>query len=105
VLMDRSGRSVGRHYAGPTWESKDGSSVVGEVRASEPAPDPAAAIPWLLLAAKATAGSGLFSATSSIQRVQTLGGLAPSAACSASNTGQVARVPYTATYYFYRAAR
>lgn len=105
VLMDRSGRPLGRHYAGPTWESKDGSSVVGEVRASEPAPDPATAIPWLLLAAKATAGSGVFSATSSIQRVRTLGGLAPAAACSASNAGQFARVPYTATYYFYRAAR
>lgn len=105
ALVDRSGRSLGRHYAGPTWESKDGSSVVGEVKASNPAPAPAAAIPWLLLAAKATTGSGALSATTSIQRVQTLGGLAPSDACGASDAGQVARVPYTATYYFYRAAR
>jgi hypothetical protein len=105
VLADRSGRSLGRHYAGPTWESKDGSSVVGEVKASQPAPEPATAIPWLLLAAKATAGSGALSATTSIQRVHTLGGVAPSVACSALNAGHVARVPYTATYYFYRAAR
>jgi hypothetical protein len=105
TLMDRSGRSVGRHYAGPTWQSRDGSSVVGEVKVSQPAPEPTTAIPWLLLAAKATAGSGVLSGTTSIQRVHTLGGLPPSTACGASNAGRVARVAYTATYYFYRAAR
>jgi hypothetical protein len=34
--------------------------------------------------------------------VATVGGAAPSQACTGSNLGQVARVPYTATYYFYR---
>src|SRR5437016_7647191 len=29
----RSGRSLGKHYAGPTWESVDGSTVVGEAKA------------------------------------------------------------------------
>src|SRR5258706_16440122 len=28
VLVDRSGRSLGKHYAGPTWEPVDGSTVV-----------------------------------------------------------------------------
>ena len=41
--------------------------------------------------------------TASIQRVATAGGLAPTDACSAANANQFARVPYTATYYFYRA--
>jgi Protein of unknown function (DUF3455) len=104
ALVDRSGHSLGKHYAGPTWESNDGSSVVGEVKAHDSGPS-ANAIPWLLLTAKATAGSGTFSATTSIQRVRTVGGVAPSEACGASNAAQVARVPYTATYYFYRAAR
>jgi Protein of unknown function (DUF3455) len=103
ALEDRSGRLIGMHYAGPTWELADGSSVVGEVKARDPGPD-AFAIPWLLLGAKATAGTGLFSATKSIQRVQTAGGVAPSEPCGASNARQVVRVPYTATYYFYRAA-
>jgi Protein of unknown function (DUF3455) len=103
ALADRSGRSIGKHYAGPTWESADGSSVVGEVKARDPGPN-ASAIPWLLLGAKSTAGTGLFSATKTIQRVQTAGGVAPSEPCSASNAKQVARVPYTATYYFYRTA-
>jgi hypothetical protein len=104
ALVDRSGRSLGKHYAGPTWESNDGSLVVGAVKASDSGPS-ADSIPWLLLTRKATAGSGVFSATRSIQRLRTLGGIAPSEACSATNSAQIARVPYTATYYFYRAAR
>jgi hypothetical protein len=104
ALVDRSGHSLGKHYAGPTWESKDGSSVVGEIKARDPGPR-ATAIPWLLLSAKTTTGSGTFAATTSIQRVRTVGGIAPPETCSASNADHNARVPYTATYYFYRAAR
>jgi hypothetical protein len=102
LLVDRAGRSIGKHYAGPTWESTDGSTVVGEVKSRDPGPDKSA-IPWLLLTAKSTGGSGLFSQTRSIQRVQTSGGIAPAQACTSDNAKQVARVPYTATYYFYRA--
>src|SRR5512146_657355 len=47
-LSDASGRVIGKHYAGPTWESNDGSKVVGEVRAQAAASD-ARAIPLLLL--------------------------------------------------------
>jgi hypothetical protein len=100
-LVSRSGQPLGKHYAGPTWESSDGSTVVGEVRARDPGPKPSA-IPWLLLAAKANTGSGTFGAAKSIQRVATVGGMAPSEPCTGSNLKQVARVPYTATYYFYR---
>ena len=103
ALVDRSGRSLGKHYAGPTWESVDGSKVVGESKARDPGPNPSA-IPWLLLGAKATMGEGTFGHAKSIQRVQTVGGVAPSEPCSAANAGQVARVPYAASYYFYRAA-
>jgi hypothetical protein len=102
ALADRSGRSLGKHYAGPTWESVDGSTVVGEVKARDPGPYQSA-IPWLLLSAKATTGQGTFSQAKSIQRVQTAGGVAPSEPCSAENSKQAARVPYTASYYFYRA--
>jgi hypothetical protein len=101
ALADRSGRSLGKHYAGPTWESADGSAVVGEVAARDPGPAPSA-IPWLLLAAKSNSGSGTFSTARSIQRVATAGGIAPTAPCTGANLKEVARVPYTATYYFYR---
>jgi hypothetical protein len=103
TLVDRSGRSIGKHYSGPTWESIDGSSVVGEIKARYYPPD-SSAIPWMRLAGKSTTGSGVFGQTKSIQRVATVGGIAPSAPCSSANAKQIARVPYSATYYFYRAA-
>jgi hypothetical protein len=103
VLKDGSGHTLGKHYGGPTWESTDGSLVVGEVKAH--APGPGGGIPWLLLSAKSTSGSGVFTPTTSIQRLETKGGLAPAGGCSAATEKQVARVPYTATYDFYRAAK
>lgn len=101
-LVDRTDRKVGKHYAGPTWESIDGSTVVGEVKARDAGPDPNA-IPWLLLGAKSNSGTGVFSRIKSIQRLHTVGGKAPSAPCSRENAQQVVRVPYKAAYYFYAA--
>jgi len=104
ALTDRAGRPLGKHYAGPTWEGLDGSTVVAEVRARDAGPD-ASAIPWLLLSGKSTTRAGTLSVTQSVQRVQTRGGVAPPAAsCQAGNRGQTVRVPYAATYYFYRGA-
>jgi hypothetical protein len=100
-LFDAAGKKIGRHYAGPTWESVDGSLVVGEVKARDDGPD-ANAIPWLLLTAKSTSGAGVFGRTTSVQRVRTVGGRAPAAGtCSQAQAGQEAAVSYTATYYFY----
>jgi len=56
-LFDSAGRKIGKHYAGPTWESNDGSKVVGEVKARYDGPD-SNGIPWLLLSAKTTSGAG-----------------------------------------------
>jgi hypothetical protein len=99
-LSDKTGQKIGKHYAGPTWESTDGSAVVGEVKARDAGPDPSA-IPWLLLSAKSNSGTGVFSQIKSIQRLQTVGGKAPSAPCSRDNAQQVVRVPYKAAYFFY----
>ena len=101
-LKDLSGKPVGKHYAGPTWEASDGSKVIGELVAKRDAPD-SAAIPWLLLRAKSTSGSGVFSAIASIQRLQTSGGSAPAGGCDRSQTGKESRVPYSAVYRFYKA--
>jgi hypothetical protein len=100
ALADRAGHTLGKHYAGPTWESTDGSSVVGEVKARDAGPTPGA-IPWLLLAAKSNNGSGVFASAKSIQRVSTVGGVAPKEPCAETRLKEVARVPYTGTYYFY----
>ena len=92
--------AVGIHYAGPTWESNSGSKVVGTVlERCTPDPD---AIPWLLLAAVFNEGPGIFDRVTFIQRVNTVGGKAPTDPGDA--LGEVAEVPYTAEYYFYRAA-
>lgn len=100
-LASRSGQHIGKHYAGPTWESTDGSTVVGEVKAKSPAPD-SSAVPWLLLSAKTNTGSGVLSTAKSIQRVSTVGGVAPAEPCAAARLHESARVPYTAVYDFYR---
>ena len=99
-LYAESGELFGRHFAGPTWESNDGSRVVGKVMASAPSPD-SDAIPWLLLTATSHDGAGVFSKVQSIQRLNTKGGVAPSTGCSAQNQKEETQVPYEASYYFY----
>ena len=47
-LFDRQGRRLGTHGAGPYWQAKDGSLVIGTVKARADAPA-RQAIPWLLL--------------------------------------------------------
>ena len=90
---------VVNHFAGPTWESNSGSRVVGTLAAAPVTVD-TNAIPWLLLSAASTEGPGIFADVTFIQRVNTTGGLAPSV--NGTFVGQVARVPYTADYFFYR---
>jgi len=99
-LFDKAGNKIGKHYAGPTWELNDGSKVVGEVKARDNGPDPTA-IPWLLMSAKSTSGTGVFSQVKSIQRLRTVGGRAPTEACSKAQAGKVTGVAYKATYHFY----
>jgi hypothetical protein len=92
---------VAIHFAGPTWESNSGSQVVGALPPKSATVD-SNAIPWLRLQAveESTHGPGIFANTTYIQRVNTTGGKAPSA--NGAFVGQVARVPYTADYFFYR---
>jgi len=99
-LFDQSGAKIGRHYAGPTWESADGSRVVGEVMQRSPAQG---AVPWLLLRAKSNEGAGALASVKYIQRVDTIGGVAPSAGCDAAHAGAEVRVDYSANYDFYGA--
>ncbi len=99
-LFDQSGARIGRHYAGPTWESADGSRVVGEVVQRSAVQG---AIPWLLLRAKSNEGAGAFASVKYIQRVDTVGGVAPSEGCDAAHADAEARVDYSANYDFYGA--
>jgi len=96
-LLDAQGRTVGHHGAGPNWQAGDGSRVIGTVKARANAPV-AGAVPWLLLATKSGGPAGAFSNVTSIQRVNTAGGVAPTAPCTPELSGTPARVPYTAEY-------
>ena len=89
---------VGIHYAGPTWESNSGSKVVGMV--TERCVPDSEAIPWLLLKRISSEGPGIFGRVTFIQRLNTSGGLAPTD--PGGSMGEIARVPYTAEYFFYR---
>jgi len=57
-------------------------------------------IPWVRLRAVSTEGSGIFADTTFIQRVHTSGGKAPFV--NGDFVGEVAEMPYTADYFFYR---
>ena len=103
-LFDAQGKSVGRHYAGPHWEAHDGSRIAGKLRARADAPQ-SGAIPWLLLSAQSTGKDGRFAQVTSIQRVDTAGGSAPSHLCSTAQLGTTAKVPYTADYVLFARPR
>ena len=102
-LFAANGHLLGTHYAGPSWEARDGSLVTGS-RVDGVNMDPAA-VDWLLLVKKTTAAGpdgDRLAATTYIQRVDTTGGRAP-AAGECDVTGETAEVPYTATYHFWKA--
>jgi len=89
---------VGLHYAGPTWESVSGSKVIGAVedRCNVSTSD----IQWLRLRAVTAEGPGVFQDVTFILRLYTSGGVAPTA--PGTTVGEIAQVPYTTEYYFYR---
>jgi hypothetical protein len=93
-----AGKTVGRHYAGPAWELADGSSVAGKVSGRAPSAG-ASDIPLLKLDGVNGKGNGQLSGVTTIQRLNTRGGVA-SGACDTA--GALLNVPYTADYAFYK---
>lgn len=100
ALQDEHGVVIGKHYEGPTWELPDGSKVVGMAQATLAAPS-GDGIPWLLLKAVKNEGTGTLASVRAVQRIDTVGGKAPTSGCDASTPESEVRVPYQATYYFY----
>jgi Protein of unknown function (DUF3455) len=93
-----------------TWQSSSDSSRVW-ARATQIVDDPAIIgtgnIPWLLLqrvgASRGPGGGSQLSQTTWIQRVNTVGGVAPATGCSESiHAGALALVPYSTDYVFFR---
>jgi hypothetical protein len=100
ALFDAENRQIGRHYAGPTWEYRDGSRITGKVLQKIDAPQQNA-IPWLLVEILQHHGTGLFAGIRYINRIDTQGGLPPTKSCDANHIGSEKHTPYRAKYYFY----
>jgi hypothetical protein len=96
LLVD--GKTVGRHYAGPSWELSDGSAVVGKVAASAPGATPGD-IRWLKLDVVSHRGTGILSGVTTVLRIDTQGGNLDGACDKA---GGFRSVPYSADYVFLR---
>ena len=94
LLVD--GKTVGRHFAGPSWELADGSAVTGKItgRAAGATPKD---IPLLKLDAASHRGSGQLTGVTTIQRLNTKGGGVEGPCGSA---GAFLSVPYSADYTF-----
>ena len=105
TLTGENGRPIASHYGGPTWEARDGSTVVG-VRETGASVDPTA-IDWLRLRAdRTTAGADgdRLTATTYIQRINTVGGRPPAAGdCAEDTVAEQREIPYTADYVFFKA--
>jgi hypothetical protein len=101
TLNDRSGKQVGKYYGPPaTWQSGDGSKLTGAQAAV--APNGPGNIPNQLVKANPASGNGAMTDVTYIQRVNTVGGVAPVAICAASNMGTKQIVKYQADYIFYK---
>ena len=92
------GKTVGRHYAGPSWEHSDGSAVVGKVAGNAPGATPND-IPWLKLDVASRRGSGILSDVTTVQRIHTQGGKLEGAC---DTVGTYRSAPYSADYVFLR---
>jgi uncharacterized protein DUF3455 len=96
LILD--GKSVGRHYAGPTWELADGSAVTARLAGRAPGAS-ARDIPLLKLEVTQQRGSGGLSGIATIQRLNTSGGVAEG---PCDRAGAFLSVPYSADYAFHR---
>jgi len=94
-------RETAIHFRGPSWQSDtDGSLVEGTAPKSAPSASPNSIPQLLITAAPTSRGAGVFGGVTFIQRLATVGGVAPAGACTA---GQTTAVRYTAVYRFFKA--
>ena len=100
TLYSADRQTVGKYYAGPTWEASDGSKVTGKQVAVAPA-SPGNISLQLVKAEPAMNKVGAMAGVSFIQRLNTKGGVAPATACDAAGKGKRQVVAYQADYVFY----
>jgi len=91
-----NGKTVGRHFVGPTWQLDDRSAVVGKVIAQAPGAR-ATDIPLLRLDVVTHLGEGGLAHVVAVERLHTLGGVFSG---SCAQAGQLHVEPYSADYRF-----
>ena len=115
TLFNERDKQIITHFLSPnpfengtprvTWQDSEDTSKVWGSALRAVTVDPGA-IPWVLLqvvgAEDGPTGGDELSETTYIQRLNTVGGLAPSTPCT---VGMMALVPYTADYFFYKAIK
>lgn len=118
TLFNQADQQVVTHFLSPnpsedgtpprvTWQhSRDTSSAWGAVKEGDSVVVDPTAIPWLLVtvvgAQDGPTGAHKLTPTTFIQRVNTVGGIAPSTGCAAAtDVGRKDLVPYEADYVFY----
>ena len=89
---------TGYHTAGPSWELSDGSSITAKAVGNAPGAGPND-IPWLKLKVSSHKGSGQLSGVTTVQRINTAGGVLKGA-CDNEKLGR--GMPYSADYVFLR---
>jgi uncharacterized protein DUF3455 len=96
ATLIENGKTVGRHYVGPTWEHVDGSRITGKpaARANGATPND---IPWLKLEAVEARGVGALAGVTAIQRINTRGGQIEG---GCEKAGATFAAPYAADYVF-----
>lgn len=100
-LSNRDGKLIGKYFGPPaTWEALDQSKITATQIAV--APNGTANIPLQLAKANRATGLGAMTDVSYIQRVATVGGVAPVEVCDASFVGSRRIVSYQAGYIFYK---
>jgi hypothetical protein len=91
-----NGQTVGRHFAGPSWQLNDGSLVVGRAAGNAPAAS-TNDIPWLKLTTVEGQASGQLATVTVIQRINTSGGTLTG---TCDTIGAIRPVPYSSDYAF-----
>ena len=98
ATLTTNGKPVGLHFKGPVWVSTVDGSEVGATAVATVNAD--GAIPQLLLKANQNQGQGVFSNVTFVQRVRTMGGMAPAGSCT---EGSQQAIRYSAVYRFWSA--
>ena len=96
AALFKDGKTIGRHFVGPTWEFADGTRVTAKPEGKTPGAN-AADVPWLKLSIIDPANSGPATGATTILRIDTKGG---AFAGECSEEGELHAEPYTATYVF-----